>query len=662
MKKIIKNIIGSYKKTKKPTKLQKKKEFELNKRRKLIRIQNESNKETKQNERRQKRENMVEDINIDRFFELATTDREYVNGLNLHEIKKEILEDYTGDFELFGSMLVGEVEQKTNIRFKNVDDFESYINAIDHSGYDSEDVVFTGWLYKLNTPEYKKVNISQYGRGTDFKQDIVEYIGNNCYIPTSGNCFIKCINYFTKKDYTEEFLTFIRTEQRRSNVMTAARIQPFCKKHNINIGCYDGFRVCPRNITQRNIALKIHNNHFCLIWKSYNVSFDRAIRELKDNFKVVDNVISDKHVKSYIKYEYKPKKVQSQLTNMIVYDIETFSTIKCVPYANCIYRISKISGKYYRDISEKEYQKCLNDCIVFKGLDNVNRMLDYVLQYKGEPKKINNKIVKYNLYLIAHKGSGFDSYVVLNNLPQWRTVKLIKNGSGIVSLKIFNGYVDQNKKIPQYVHLRCGLLHIKDSLKNIGKSYKLQPCLLKQELEHDEIFEENWEEKENQRLPYLKNDVLSTAFSYARYSKGIEELTGFGMKNSLTLPSLANKYFNSLRDESDEPIYIYNDEIMRHFVRQSIKGGRCSALNQYYKSNISQEVFNFNSKELNVNGNDNICEIIDKYFEYTNKQRKIIEDEYDSKFKDYRDIDVEERTEHINKELNKLPIHKNYKN
>ena len=287
-------------------------------------------------------------------------------------------------------------------------------------------------------------------------------------------------------------------------------------------------------------------------------------------------------------------------------------------------------------------------------------MLDYVLQYKGEPKRIINKIVKYNLYLIAHKGSGFDSYVVLNNLLQWRTVvSLIKNGSGIVSLKIFNGYVDPVKKIPQYVHFRCGLLHIKDSLKNIGRSYKLQQCLLKQELEHDEIFENNWEEKENEWLPYLKNDVLSTAFSYARYSKGMEELTGFGMKNSLTLPSLAIKYYNSLRDESDEPIYTYNDEFMRHFVRQSIKGGRCSALNQYFKSNISQEVFNVISKELNVNGNDeDVCEIINKYFEYTNKQRKILEDEYDSKFKDYRDIDVEERTERINKELNKLPIHK----
>ena len=69
-------------------------------------------------------------------------------------------------------------------------------------------------------------------------------------------------------------------------------------------------------------------------------------------------------------------------------------------------------------------------------------------------------------------------------------------------------------------------------------------------------------------------------------------------------------------------------------------------------------MFTFISKELNVNGNDNVCEIINKYFEYTNEQRKIIEDEYDSIFKDYRDIDEEERTEHINKELNRLAIHK----
>ena len=46
-------------------------------------------------------------------------------------------------------------------------------------------------------------------------------------------------------------------------------------------------------------------------------------------------------------------------------------------------------------------------------------MLDHVLSFKGEPKKVRKKIVENNLYLIAHNGSGFDSYVVLNNLPQW---------------------------------------------------------------------------------------------------------------------------------------------------------------------------------------------------------------------------------------------------
>ena len=73
---------------------------------------------------------------------------------------------------------------------------------------------------------------------------------------------------------------------------------------------------------------------------------------------------------------------------------------------------------------------------------------------------------------------------------------------------------------------------------------------------------------------------MTTAFSYARYSEGMEGLTKFGMKNSLTLPSLATNYFKSLRDESDEATYTYNDEYMRHFVRQNKKGGSCSVLNK----------------------------------------------------------------------------------
>ena len=63
----------------------------------------------------------------------------------------------------------------------------------------------------------------------------------------------------------------------------------------------------------------------------------------------------------------------------------------------------------------------------------------------------------------------------------------------------------------------------------------------------------------------------------------------------------------------------YNDDYIRHFVRQGIKSGRCTSLNQHYKSTISDEVFNNISKELDLNGN--ICEILDKYFEYTNEKK-----------------------------------------
>ena len=54
----------------------------------LIRKQNGSNKEIKQIEREEKRGNFVEDIDLGRIFELATSNKLYVNSLNLHETKK----------------------------------------------------------------------------------------------------------------------------------------------------------------------------------------------------------------------------------------------------------------------------------------------------------------------------------------------------------------------------------------------------------------------------------------------------------------------------------------------------------------------------------------------------------------------------------------------
>ena len=95
---------------------------------------------------------------------------------------------------------------------------------------------------------------------------------------------------------------------------------------------------------------------------------------------------------------------------------------------------------------------------------------------------------------------------------------------------------------------------------------------------------------------------------------------------------------------------------MRNFVREAIKGGRCNAFNQHFKSENSDEVFIIISKELNVNGN--ICEIFGKYFKLLNKYEKQYAKKFDSKYDDYRDIKEKEKTDFLNKKLNMLPIHK----
>ena len=206
-----------------------------------------------------------------------------------------------------------------------MDDFESYVNSIDE-GYDADDCIFNGYIYKLNTPQFNKVNRNQYGNGCSFDKIFVEYRGNNCFIPIKVYCFIICINYLTGQDYKQKYPDFIQNEKRRSHILTMARIKPCLKKLGIDLGYYNGDRVYPRIVRNRDSALYLYNNHFCLIWKYQNVSFNQAINELKNNFKIIDNYITEENINSHFKYEFIPKKIDSHVTNFIVYDLETHNT------------------------------------------------------------------------------------------------------------------------------------------------------------------------------------------------------------------------------------------------------------------------------------------------------------------------------------------------
>ena len=93
------------------------------------------------------------------------------------------------------------------------------------------------------------------------------------------------------------------------------------------------------------------------------------------------------------------------------------------------------------------------------------------------------------------------------------------------------------------------MTHFNYSLKKLGNTFKLQKELLKTETNHDEVDGDNYKDEKHEWLHYVKNDVLCTAFSYARYSKAMEEITRFGMKDCLYLPCLGWKNFNSLRTD-----------------------------------------------------------------------------------------------------------------
>ena len=181
---------------------------------------------------------------------------------------------------------------------------------------------------------------------------------------------------------------------------------------------------------------------------------------------------------------------------------------------------------------------------------------------KDNFKTVDNFVTKENnLHIHAHNGSCFYTWIISKNLPcDKRIVEIIKNGKGIIELKVFNAYNDTKKQTPQYLHFGCGMTHLNYSLKKLGKTFKLQKELLKTGMNHDEVDGYNYKDEKDEWLEYVKNDVLCTAFSYANYSTAMEEVTGFPMKDCLSLPGLGWKYINSLRTEEDEPIYTYNDK------------------------------------------------------------------------------------------------------
>ena len=608
------------------------------------------------------------EIDLGLFLELAEENKIIYNQVPVNTLIED-MEKLKNGFFTNGYFTLGEEgEIDTNRFFEDSKEIAKFIDKILDKYDDHPSIYYTGNIYRY-FKNFKRVNRSEHGRGANEFNNIQEYNGKNCYIPSGNGCFLKCINYIFNKDFNKEYFEFIKSYKRRTNVMPRCRIPEFCKRYKIDIGIYDvnNGRILPRTVKQKNICVYIHKNHYCVIWKkNRRDSLLNGVNEIDKNFKYIKNKINENNLKQRIRYRFPKYEPIDQLENVFVFDVETHNDQEFAEaYAAGLYDVSRLHDKWDGDLTPDELIIERKNVTIFDASNGncIMKMLKYISEnYDGDERTYIDKdgdeiISSYRLLLVAHNSSGFDSWVVLNSLIKDITeLKIIKTARGLISLSFRCGVKIVNTcEVPQYVKFTCSKSHIKGSLEKIGREYNLQPELLKGEIEHSVINKNNFVELSHIWEPYLKLDVLCLAFIYARHSMEMQKMSGFGIKDCLTEASLGWKCFGTYN--KDREFYTFNDKYVRDFIRKTIKGGRVGAFNRYFESNQFDKIMSTIKKHLKINDNE-ISNIIDKYLKYINTKRDEFILEFENGEKDYRKINKKELDNFLEKKLGELEISK----
>ena len=260
--------------------------------------------------------------------------------------------------------------------------------------------------------------------------------------------------------------------------------------------------------------------------KNRKDSLLNGVNEIERNFRYVKNKINENNLKQRIPYRFPKNETINQLENVFVFDLETHNDEEFAEaYAAGLYDVNRLHDKWDRDLTPDELIIERKNVTVFDASNGncIMNMLKYISEnYDGDERTYIDRdgdeiVSSYRLLLVAHSGSGFDSWVVLNSLTRNITdLKIIKTARGLISLSFRCGVKIVNTvEVPQYVKFTCSKSHIKGSLNKIGKEYGLQPELLKGEIEHSVINKNNFVELRHIWEPYLISDVLCLAFIYA---------------------------------------------------------------------------------------------------------------------------------------------------
>ena len=144
---------------------------------------------------KQKEEN---EIDLGLFLELAEENKIIYNQVPINTLIED-MEKLKNGFFTNGFFSLGEEREiDTNRFFKNSDELAKFIDKILDKYDDHPSIYYTGNIYRYFR-NFKRVNRSEHGRGANEFNNILEYEGDNCYIPSGKGCFLKCINFIFNK-------------------------------------------------------------------------------------------------------------------------------------------------------------------------------------------------------------------------------------------------------------------------------------------------------------------------------------------------------------------------------------------------------------------------------------------------------------------------------
>ena len=194
------------------------------------------------------------------------------------------------------------------------------------------------------------------------------------FLRESLNIEVFCVIYLRKTNVSENvwnllikntslsnIVNLLKNRKKNKNIMTTAKVQPFCKKQIINLGVYNPKQqeILPRSVTERRICLFIHKNHFFVIWKRKKTNFTDAIKELENNFEYQPNHITDNILKQVVEYKFPISNENDCLFAVLSFDLDTVKVPYqefCEAYAAGCYHLDRLKECYNGDLTQEELE------------------------------------------------------------------------------------------------------------------------------------------------------------------------------------------------------------------------------------------------------------------------------------------------------------------